>query len=105
MSIKFGTYDFEGPYQSARQMFEKPGVYIVLCRDIKVDARFYLLDIQESEKVLTHATTSKNMVCWTKGCHGIGTIAVAVCYMEKSTKQERDKAVNYLRALYDVPCK
>jgi hypothetical protein len=25
--------------------------------------------------------------------------------MEKSTKQERDKAVNYLRALYDVPCK
>lgn len=105
MSLKFGTYEFEGPYQSARQMFEKAGVYIVLCKDIKIDARYYLLDVQESDKVRTHATTSNNTVCWTKGCHGIGTMAVAVCYMEKATKEERAKAVKYLRDLYDVPCK
>ena len=105
MSLKFGTYEFEGPYQSTRQMFENAGVYIVLCKDIKIDARYYLLDVQESDKVRTHATTSPNVVCWTKGCHGIGTIAVAVCYMEKETKEERAKAVKYLRDLYDVPCK
>ena len=63
MSLKFGTYDFEGPYPSTMQMYEKPGVYIVLCKDYKIDARYYLLDVQESDKVRTHATTSPNTVC------------------------------------------
>ena len=105
MKLKFGTYEFEGPYQSAREMYEKPGVYLVLCRDIKEVGKFYVLDVQESDKVRTHAATSPNMVCWTKGCHGVGVLAVAVSYMERSTKEDRAKVVKYMRSIYDVPCK
>jgi hypothetical protein len=86
-------------------MYDKPGVYLMLCRDIKNAGKFYVLDVQESEKVRTHAASSQNIVCWAKGCQGVGVLAVAVSYMEKSTEADRKKVTAYIRSIYDVPCK
>ncbi|MCE5300654.1 MAG: hypothetical protein LLG37_07270 [Spirochaetia bacterium] len=105
MFFKFADYTFEGPYASARFLFNKPGVYVVLCKDIKEDGKYYLLDVAESGQLQQHAMNSENKVGWMKNCHGVGTLAIAVNYMERSQQIEREKIVKHIRSLYDVPCK
>ena len=86
-SLKFGKYDFQGPYDGARFLFQKPGVVLILCKDIREEARYYVIDIDESEDVRDTAMNHPRQVEWVKNCHGIGKLAIAVLYGEIMSKE------------------
>ena len=102
--VTLGRHGFEGPYDSARMMFEKPGVFVILCRDIREQGKFYVIDVDEAEGVRSAAQSHKRQVDWVKNCRGTGTIAVAVMYTEGLPKEKRASIVTEIRSLYDVPC-
>ncbi len=101
----FGKYTFEGPYPAARYLFDKPAVVAILCHDIRETSKFYLIDVDESDKARTRIQDHPNMVKWAKACHGIGKLALAVMYAEKMTQSERKKIVEELKVLYNTPVK
>jgi len=102
--IKFGKYAFQGPYDGARFLFQKKGVFVILCRDIREQGKFYIVDIDESDDVRTAAMNHPRQVEWVKNCHGVGTLALGVMYTELMEKEERKKVVNYIRGLFETPC-
>ena len=102
MAVKFGKYEFAGPYSGARYLYDKKGVYIILCKDIREEDRYYIIDIDESDTVRTSVETHPRKICWTKNCYGIGYISVGVFYEED--KERRKKIIEYIRNLYDIPC-
>lgn len=77
---------------------------MILCRDIREQGKFYVIDVDEADGVRSAAQSHKRQVDWVKNCRGTGTIAVAVMYMENSTKEQRLKITAAIRSLYDVPC-
>ena len=103
-TLQFGKYLFQGPFDGAKFLYQKPGVILILCKDIREDARYYVIDIDESEDARTTAMDHPRQVEWVKNCHGIGRLAIAVLYSEIMSKEEREKACRYIRSLYDVPC-
>jgi hypothetical protein len=103
MGLKLGRFDFDGPYDSARFLFDKPAVFVILCKDIRDPGRFYVVDYDESDHARTLAMSHPRQVEWMKACRGTGTIAVAVMYAEKMTKEERQKVVNELQVQYNSP--
>lgn len=104
VKVTLGRYSFEGPYDSARMLYEKAGVFVILCRDIREQGKFYVIDVDEAEGARSAAQSHKRQVEWVKNCRGTGTIAVAVMYMEGLPKEKRAAAVAEIRSLYDVPC-
>ncbi len=104
VKITLAGHGFEGPYDSARLMYEKAGVFVILCKDIREQGKFYVIDVDEAAGVRSAAQSHKRQVDWVKNCRGTGTIAVAVIYMENSTKEQRVKITSDIRSLYDVPC-
>lgn len=102
MQIKLGKYNFEGPYDAARFMVEKPGVFVVLCKDLRNEGKFYILDVDQSDTIRTCAMNHPRQVEWVKKCHGLGKLAVAVYYTELMKKEDRDKIVSYIRDLYNA---
>ncbi len=102
--LKFGKYSFSGPYESAKFLVDKPGIFLILCKDIREDGKYYIIDIDESDKVRTHAMNHKRQVEWVKNAHGIGKLAVAVQYTSLMTGEQRKKIVKEIRSLFDIPC-
>jgi len=105
MQIKLGQYNFEGPYDGARFMLEKPGVFAVLCKDIRNEGKFYILDVDESDTIRTCAMNHPRQVEWVKKSYGLGKLAVAVYYTELMKSDERQKIVKYIRDLFNTPFK
>ncbi|MEI7641316.1 MAG: hypothetical protein WCJ46_07425 [bacterium] len=101
MAIKLGKYDFEGPYQSTRQIFDKPGVFAVLATEPGAQAKFYLIDVGEAEKSRTIMESPDNLVKWTKAAHGLGKLAVAIHYSSDRTQAERAKIVEEVRKAFE----
>ena len=99
MELKFGKYSFEGPFDGARFLFEKPGVIVVLCRDIREDGKIYLIDIDESEKVRSYTMDHPRQVEWAKACRGTGKLAIGVYYTDAMTKEERLGVVKDIKEL------
>lgn len=102
--LKFGTYEFEGPYPNTRLIYEKPAVFLILSSDIREPSKFYLIDVDESEKPKTLIETHPRKVEWVKNCHGTGYLNIAIMYAGAMTKDERQKVVKYMRGIYTVPC-
>jgi hypothetical protein len=102
MVIKLGKYTFEGPFDAARFLAEAPGVFVVLCKDFRDQAKFYILDVDESDKLRTAAMNHPNQVDWVKKSHDIGKLAVAANYTGLMTKEDRQKIVQYVRELYNT---
>ena len=101
MQIKLGQYNFEGPYDAARFLVEKPGVFAVLCKDLRNEGKFYILDVDESDTVRTCAMNHPRQVEWVKKSRGLGRLAVAVYYTELMKKEDRIKIVNYIKDLFN----
>jgi len=101
MAIKFGNYSFEGPFPSTKMLYDKPAVYAIMCKDIREESRFYLIDIGESDKPKTEIELSDKKITWVKKCQGTGTLCTAIYYAEKMTKQERLKVVNEIRKIFE----
>lgn len=102
MAIKLGKYGFEGPFDAARFLVDTKGVFVVLCKDFRDAAKFYILDVDESDKVRTCAMNHKNQVDWVKKSRDIGKLAIAVMYAELMSAEERQKVVNYIRDLFNT---
>jgi len=102
--ITLGKYGFLGPFDGARFLYMKKGIFAVLCRDIREDGKFYLIDIDDADDVRSAAMNHKRQVDWVKACHGTGKLAIAVYYTGEMPAQEREKISNYIRGLYDMPC-
>ncbi|HDQ25585.1 MAG TPA: hypothetical protein ENN43_02430 [bacterium] len=104
MAINLGKYAFGGPYDGAKYLVEKQGVFVVLCKDIRNEAKFYILDVDESDNVRKAAMDHPRQVEWVKKAHGTGKLAVGVLYTELMKKEDRLKVVSYVRGLFDTPC-
>ena len=102
--MQFGKYSFQGPYDGARFLLQKQGVFIVLCKDVREDGKYYLIDIDESDDVRSAAMNHPRQVDWVKNCREVGQLTVGVFYSGIMKKEERVKVVSYIRGLYDVPC-
>ncbi len=101
MTIKFGNYSFEGPFPSTKMVYDKPAVYAMLCKDIREDNKYYLIDIGESEKPRTEIETSDKKITWAKQCHGTGILNVAIYYAEKMKNYERQKVVSEIKRIFE----
>jgi hypothetical protein len=104
MNITLGKYEFQGPLDGARFLYEKPGVFVILCRDIRDEGKFYVIDIDQAKMVRSAAMEHDRQVEWVKACHGTGKLALGVYYAEKMTEEERKGVVGYIRGLYTIPC-
>ncbi len=102
--IKFGKYSFQGPYDGARFLVQKPGIFVILCKDVREESRYYLVDIDHAEDVRAACMNHDRQVDWVKNCREVGKLAVGVMYTAAMSPEEREKAVNYIRGLYDAPC-
>ncbi len=102
--LKFGNYTFSGPFDSVKYLVDKPGIFLILCKDIRETGKYYIIDVDESDKVRTCAMNHERQVDWVKNSHGIGTLAIAVQYTSLMGDKERKKIVKNIRSLFDVPC-
>jgi hypothetical protein len=102
MLIKLGQYSFEGPYDGAKFLQEQPGVFVVLCKELRNESKFYILDVDESETVRTSAMNHPRQVEWVKKSRDIGKLAVAVNYTHLMKKEDRQKMVSYIRELFNA---
>jgi len=102
MAIKLGKYSFEGPFDGAKFLRDTKGIFVVLCKDFRDESKFYILDVDESDMIRTCAMNHKNQVDWVKKSRDTGKLAIAVMYAEMMTKEERQKAVAYVRDLFNT---
>jgi hypothetical protein len=102
--IKFGKYSFLGPFDGVKYLSDKPGIFVILCKDIREEGKYYIIDVDEADNVKTFAMNHERQVDWVKNSHGIGKLAVAVQYTGLMNKEDRQKIIKNLRELYDIPC-
>lgn len=100
MSIKIGSYTFEGPYSSSSSIEDRSGVYAVLCYDGA--SRPFLLDVGESSEVRTRIQNHDRRHCWYQHCNG--TIKYAVYYTPHMQGAGRRSIEQEIRDDYEPPC-
>ena len=102
--IKFGKYEFEGPYPNISHIYDRPAVYLILTSDVREESKFYVVDVDESETPRSQIQNHPRKTDWVKNAHGTGYLNIAIMYAMAMTKEERQKAVKYIRGIYTVPC-
>jgi hypothetical protein len=118
MSLQFGDYTFEGPFETIENIDDRPGVYMVLCSS--KDGKFSVLDIGEAgwghpdgsgllwrdrrskgAGVKTRLKNHNRKKCWEDHCAG-GSLLFAVRY--ENDDRERLKIEEELRRILNPPC-
>jgi len=94
MSIAIGNYSFEGPFNNASYLKDKPGVYAILCSN---NGKYHPVDLGESETVKSRVENHDRQSCWQQNCNG--TLTVAVLYTP-----DRQLIEQIIRKLYNFPC-
>jgi len=75
MSIKIGTYTFDGPYKTSTTLKDKSGLYAILCLS---GAKITIIDIGESSMIKTRIDGLFRDSTLNQQCNGF--LMVAVCY-------------------------
>ena len=103
MSITIGNYSFEGPFNNASYLKDKPGVYAILCRN---NGKYHPVDLGESETVKSRVENHDRLSCWKRNCNGNGTLTVAVLYTSNGQQNtpNRQQIEQEIRNQYNFPC-
>jgi hypothetical protein len=97
LSIKIGSYEFEGPYFSIEQLKDQPGVYAILCPE---EGRFSIIDVSEASNVKSMAMSSGKTRCWQNNSRG--TFLFSAYYTP--TLHARAEIERAIREQYNPPC-
>ncbi len=100
MSIRLGQFLFDGPFENADPLENRPGVYAALHWR---DGKYQVLDVHESSHVKKHATSPVLYQLWADTCGSDPTIHYAVLYTTRDETGRREME-RVLRKFYDPPC-
>ena len=98
MTVKIGSYNFDGPFRSTDSIKDKSGIYAVLHYK---DGKCYLLDVDESSKMKTEIE-EHNKKEWEKKSEG--QIDFSVYYTPKLEADDRKEIKAEIRSAYLPPC-
>ncbi|HXL73755.1 MAG TPA: hypothetical protein VN963_09035 [bacterium] len=100
MSVKIGSYLFEGSYQAPGDLRNRPGIFLVT---EYLKGRHTILDIGESEEVRKAIETSNRRECWLK--HSVKyELRVSVFYTPDLTTAQRVALAKQFRTKLKPPC-
>jgi hypothetical protein len=49
--IKFGKYSFLGPFDGVKYLSDKPGIFVILCKDIREEGKYYITRVSTPKNV------------------------------------------------------
>ena len=96
MRMKVSGYTFEGPFDSANDLKNESGVYVILTED---GGSWKLLDCGEASSVRQGVENHLRKDCWKK--HAVGRIAYVAKYCEE---KGRRMIVKEIREEHSLPC-
>jgi hypothetical protein len=94
LTVKIGSYNFDGPFRSTDPIEDKSGIYAVLHYK---DGKCYLLDLGESSKMKTEIE-EKTVKEWEKKSEG--KIDFSVYYTPKLKADDRKEIEAKIRSTY-----
>ena len=100
MGIRIGGFDFEGPFTDTSRLRHGQGVYCIL--DQRADGKYYVVDVGESEDVLTRIENHDRSDCWRRNQQG--TLTVAVLYTPGMSADRRRAIESTLREQFAPVC-
>lgn len=92
-------YTFEGPYESTNSLYDRSGVYLILCFDGK---DYFPIDVGESTNVKSRVENHDRADCWGRHCRN--KLMVAVHYTPNKQQDGRMEIEQDIRCNYDFPC-
>jgi len=99
LTIKIGSYEFEGPYFSIEQLKELSGVFVILCPE---EGKFSVIDVGEASKVRSTAVSRGRTGCWQKNSPEI--FLYAAYYAPNLRRDARVEIEREIRHQYEPPC-
>jgi hypothetical protein len=100
MSVKIGSYHFEGSYQAPGDLRNKPGIFLVT---EYLKGQHTILDIGESEEVRQAVEFNNRRECWLKNSKKY-ELRVNVLYTPDLTAAQRKALEKQFRAKLKPPC-
>jgi hypothetical protein len=100
MSIKIGSYNFEGPYADTSHLRNEGGIYGIL--DQRSGGQFHVVDVGESDGVRSRVENHDRSECWNRNRQG--NLTVAVYYTPGLSLQQRRSIEAALREQYSPAC-
>jgi hypothetical protein len=100
MSITIGKYNFDGPYTTTDNLYDRSGIYAIL--DKRNDGKYYPIDVGESATVKTRVENHDRQESWKSNQQG--TLTVAVYYTPNLQQSGRMVVEQEIRGKYDIPC-
>lgn len=101
MSIDFGRWQAEGPYDSTASLQDTSGVYVILTRRGPTE-QWVVIDVGESATVKSRVENHDRKDCWQRNSRGV--LAVAVFYTPGMQQAGRMAIEQELRKLFNPPC-
>lgn len=99
MSIAVGEYSFKGPYKFLNLIEDQPGVFAA---HYYRDGNYYLLDLDQAEKLRSEMKMHKRQDDWVRFSRG--TLTFAVYYTGPNSLTRREAVVNELRCDFEPAC-
>lgn len=96
MTIDVGGHSFEGPHRSYDLLNDQSGVYAI--HDNR-NGRFHLIDVGESEEILTRVSNHPRCDCWERQSSGI--LTYSALYVNEEQRMRIEQAI---RNQYNPPC-
>ena len=100
MSVKIGSYLFEGSYMAPGDLRNKPGIFLVT---EYLKGRHTILDVGESEEVRQAIETHSRRECWLKNSVKY-ELRVSVLYTPDLTAAQRAVLEKEFRTKLKPPC-
>jgi hypothetical protein len=98
MAINIKDLKFDEPIKSMDELKDKPGIYVILC---KIDKKYYILDVGESEPVKSSIKNDDRKENWKKQVQT--ELSYVVMYTPDKNQAERNALEKQIRYHYNVP--
>jgi hypothetical protein len=99
LSIKVGQYDFDGPFTQTESLWDRAGIYVILCQS---SGPWNVVDVGESDTVKSRVEGHDRKGCWKRSCSG--TLGYAALYTPNWTDAQRRQVEQAIRQQYNPPC-
>ena len=99
MEFKRWGYDFDGAYPNCNSLSNKPGIYVIWCKE---NESWKVLDVGESEDVRKRVCNHDRYKCWQEHCNS--TIYYSATYTPELDEDERKNIEKTIREVTDPPC-
>jgi hypothetical protein len=100
-SIPVAGYRFKGPLEYTKDLLERKGVFLVVCR---VAGKYYLIDVDHADNIKKSILYHERQHYWRE--YKRGKLMYAVLYLEDSKPGYIQKVEAEIRNIYkSIPCK